>query len=217
MKNIAVIVAHPDDETLWCGGTILEQKEDRHFILSLCRKYDQDRAPRFYKVLKYLGATGDMGDLDDGPEQKPLKRTTVQNLILDLLPSCRYDMVLTHSPFGEYTRHRRHEEVGKAVIELWYANRINAGKIWFFAYEDGNKAYDPRPQTRANIYKHLSEKVWRKKYEIITKIYGFLPDGFEARVTPRVEAFWEFEDASVALKWLHSGGVGSVQLRDILI
>lgn len=207
MRDIAVIVAHPDDETLWCGGTILEQVDAHHFIISLCRKYDQDRAPKFYRVLKLLRANGSMGDLDDGPEQKPLKASTVQDLILDLLPPYHYDLIITHNPSGEYTRHRRHEEVGRAVIELWHAKRINAKKIWFFAYEDGKKAYDPRPQRGADIYKLLSEEVWRKKYEIITNTYGFLPGGFEARVTPRAEAFWEFEDASVALKWLHEGGV----------
>jgi LmbE family N-acetylglucosaminyl deacetylase len=35
-KSIAVIVAHPDDETLWAGGTILEHPSNDWFIVCLC-------------------------------------------------------------------------------------------------------------------------------------------------------------------------------------
>ncbi len=70
-KNVAVIVAHPDDETLWAGGTILSHPSWNCFIISVCRGNDPERAPRFYKALKILRSSGNMGDLDDGPEQNP--------------------------------------------------------------------------------------------------------------------------------------------------
>jgi hypothetical protein len=38
----------------------------------------------------------------------------------------------------------------------------------------------------------LPEDIWQKKYGIVTDIYGFAPDSFEARTTPREEAFWNF-------------------------
>jgi hypothetical protein len=34
--------------------------------------------------------------------------------------------------------------------------------------------------------------IWQKKYDIITRIYGFAEDSFEAKTTPRLEAFWRF-------------------------
>jgi LmbE family N-acetylglucosaminyl deacetylase len=51
-KTVAIIVAHPDDETLWADGTILEHPEWQCYIVSLCRKGDPDRAPKFVKTLK---------------------------------------------------------------------------------------------------------------------------------------------------------------------
>ena len=48
-----------------------------------------------------------MGDLDDGPEQKPLDETEVQGTIQKLLPHRHFDLVISHNPTGEYTRHRQ--------------------------------------------------------------------------------------------------------------
>jgi len=198
----AVVVAHPDDETLWAGGTILRHPSWHWFILSLCRGSDPDRAPRFLNTLKILGAEGKMEDLDDGPEQIPLEKQKIETVILGSLPSTRFDLVLTHSPAGEYTRHRRHEEAGEAVISLWHAGKIQAGELWMFAYEDGKKQYLPRPIRSAHIYQEIPDELWKQKYDLITKIYGFNENGFEARTTPHAEAFWRFSDSQDAYQWL---------------
>ena len=65
-KTVVLIVAHPDDETLWAGGTILSHPTWKFFVVCLCRESDEDRAPKFYKALKVLKSEGVMGDLDDG-------------------------------------------------------------------------------------------------------------------------------------------------------
>jgi LmbE family N-acetylglucosaminyl deacetylase len=199
---VAVIVAHPDDETLWAGGTILSQPDWRWFILSLCRGSDPDRAPRFFNVLKTLGADGAMCDLDDGPEQIPLEKNQIQEEIQQSLPAHEFDLLLTHSPAGEYTRHRRHEETGEAVITLWHEGRVQAHELWMFAYEDGKKQYRPQPVKTAHLYQVLPEGIWKRKYDLITKTYGFHENGFEAETTPRAEAFWRFTEPSDAQKWL---------------
>lgn len=93
-ESVLIIVAHPDDETLWAGGTILNHPEWKCYIISLCRAHDPDRAPRFFKVLKILKAQGILGDLDDSHEQKPLDLSDVQNLIRTLLPSEKFDRII---------------------------------------------------------------------------------------------------------------------------
>lgn len=204
-KNNAVIVAHPDDETLWCGGMILMHPNDNWFVGTLCRKSDSDRAPKFKKALTALRATGAMGDLDDSPEQPDLSPDVVEEAILNILGGKRYDLIITHSPFGEYTKHLRHEEVGRAMIILWSEQKIACDALWLFAYEDGNKTYYPRAIEHADFCEKLPLKIWEEKYRIITKIYGFGKPGFEAKTTPKKEAFWQFKDAETALQWLEVG------------
>lgn len=205
-KSVAIIVAHPDDETLWAGGTILSNPTWQCFIVSLCRGNDSDRAPKFYKALKVLKSEGIMGDLDDEPEQKPLAESDIEEMILNLLPKKPFDLIITHNPNGEYTRHLRHEEVSKAVIDLWHKGKITATELWTFAYEDGNKTYFPKPIENAPIHTILTEQVWLWKYQLMTETYGFKRDSWEAQTTPKQEAFWQFQNWDNAKQWLAKGG-----------
>jgi LmbE family N-acetylglucosaminyl deacetylase len=189
IKSVAVIVAHPDDETLWAGGLILSNPSAHWFIVCLSRKSDNERATKFYKALKDLGSEGIMGDLDDGPTQEPVGNEVIEALIMDLLPQRHFDLIITHNPKGEYTRHLRHEETSNAVMRLWNSNKIDATQFWTFAYEDGNKAYYPRPIQTAFICQKLWGDVWFKKYRIITETYGFATNSWEAFTTPQSEAF----------------------------
>jgi LmbE family N-acetylglucosaminyl deacetylase len=191
-SKCAVIVAHPDDETLWAGGLMLMHPQVKWTIVTICRKSDADRAPKFFKALEEFNASGYMGDLDDGPEQNALDNGEVQRTIMELLPSDRFEVVITHSSAGEYMRHIRHEDAAKAVMRLWKAGELVAREVWSFAYEDGGGKYLPRAEMSADLQIELPKDIWQKKYDIITKIYSFSKDSFEARTTPRREAFWRF-------------------------
>ena len=206
-KKVAIIVAHLDDETLWAGGTILSHPSWNCFIVSLCRGSDKDRAPRFHNALKELKSEGTMGDLDDGPDQKLLDENEIERVIMDLLPPKHFDIIITHNPSGEYTRHIRHEEVSKAVLRLWIADKIFASELWTFAYEDGGKEYYPRPNEIAPGYRKLTKRIWLRKYSIITKTYGFEKGSFEAETTPQAESFWQFTNSFEAKKWLRNSGM----------
>jgi LmbE family N-acetylglucosaminyl deacetylase len=204
--TVAIIVAHPDDETLWAGGTVLMHPTWEWFIIALCRADDPDRSPKFHRVLKVLHAKGGMGILDDGPEQDPLENNLLETTILQLLPDRHFDMVLTHDPAGEYTRHLRHEETSEAVIGLWNEGKISAAELRTFAYEDGGREYLPSPIPKADIFYELTKKIWQMKYQIITDIYGFDKNSFEALTTPRAEAFWQFKSPDLARQWLNKKG-----------
>lgn len=199
--SVAVIVAHPDDETLWAGGTLLENPAWACFVACLCRGSDPDRRPKYERALESFGAEGAIGDLDDGPEQTPQGATVMKSAILNLLPTNRYDLIITHSPGGEYTRHRRHEEVGKAVIALWNERAVSTNQLWCFAYQDGFRTHYPRAIETDTEFVKLSPPIWEKKYKMVTELYGFSPESWEARTTPKNEAFWHFATAADAATW----------------
>lgn len=203
----AVIVAHPDDETLWSGGLILGRPAWNFHVAALCRAGDADRAPRFRRAIARLGASGSIGDLDDGPNQEPLPEDAVRKAVLSLLPRSRFDLIVTHGLQGEYTRHLRHEEVSRAVTDLWKSGRIEADSLWMFAYEDGGGNYDPRSVDGADRTEVLAEDLWCEKQSIITEIYGFAPDSWEGRTTPRIEAFRCFGSPAEVEAWAFRRGV----------
>ncbi|HUW83236.1 MAG TPA: PIG-L family deacetylase [Phycisphaerae bacterium] len=205
-RSAAVIVAHPDDETLWAGGQILAHPRWDWFVASICRASDKDRSPRFFKALERLDAIGAIADLDDGPDQHPLDTHMIQETVLRLLPQTHYDVILTHGPSGEYTRHRRHEELSRAVTELWQSKRIAAKSLMLFAYEDGGGQYLPRARQDAHSRHKLPEPAFREKSLIIRQSYGFASDSWEARVTPRIEAFWCFQSPRQLGHWLLKTG-----------
>ncbi len=70
---------------------------------------------------------------------------------------------MTHAPWGEYTRHLRHEETARAVIALWAQGEIRANSLWLFAYEDGGRAYPPRAAGGAHVrFTSLPARVGRE-------------------------------------------------------
>lgn len=189
-KSAWVVVAHPDDEILWAGGTMLMHPETQWSVAALCRRSDPHRAPRFRNVLKLLGATGTMGDLDDGPKQVPLRASDVQDAVLALADGEGPDLIITHSVRGEYTRHLRHEEVGAAVLALWDAGKLHSRELWAFAYRDAGHTLPVSAIKEADVFNVLPQDIWERKRGLVTQIYGFSPNSFEVKTTLHKEAFW---------------------------
>lgn len=201
--NGVVIVAHPDDETLWCGGFLLRRADVRWTIVALCRASDRDRAPRFNRAAARYGAATSIGDLDDGPGQQPIELDEVRAAIERLLPPVGYDIALTHGPLGEYTRHRRHEECCRAVCQLWAAGVLRARRLKMFAFGDGGRAHLPQVRADADERFALSPDEYEAKRLIITDIYGFAPDSWEARAVSATEGFRNFTSPPEALGFIH--------------
>ena len=183
-----VIVAHPDDETIWMGGALKKFNLVNWTILSLCRKSDPDRAPKFKRVCDHFDATGIMEDFEDEDRMSVAKSIApIKKLILKNLGSSDFDFIFTHGQNGEYG-HKRHLGVHLAVKELLAKKKLGQAQILIFNYKKQSE-YSLIPKTQSDFILKLSAKEFAAKKKVMTEIYGFNPKGIDANLCTKIEAF----------------------------
>ncbi len=188
-----VIVAHPDDETIWMGGTILRNSNWKWTILSLCRADDSDRKPKFDKVCKILNAKALITNLDD-EILRPIKTDEIKEVIKSVLSKNNFDIIFTHGENGEYG-HIRHVEIHNAVKSMIKNRDLIAKKVYFFNYKKGeNILYPelktPEPIENSDFVLNLNDKELELKKKIIREIYKYPNEkGFELMSCNKMEAF----------------------------
>lgn len=194
MKEALVIVAHPDDETIWMGGTILKNSQWNWTIIALCRKNDSDRMPKFLEVCKFYNANAIISDLDD-EKLEPLSVRKVIEKIKQLIPKKKYDYIFTHGRNGEYG-HLRHKEVHKAVKKMIENNELECEKVYYFSYKKGEKSTPgipelkiPKPDENSDLVISLDNHQYFNKLKLIKDIYGFRSNDFETLSCSHCEAF----------------------------
>jgi hypothetical protein len=85
---------------------------------------------------------------------------------------------------------------------LWLRGTLSAAELWLFAYDDEGGKRLPCAIADADIVYDLSDELWRRKHALITDGYGFAEASWEARVTPRREAFFRVTTPHRARAWL---------------
>lgn len=186
-----VVVAHPDDETIWMGGTIMKYPDWDWTIFSLCRGDDKDRGPKFRRVAEFYHARPVITDLEDeGMMGITVSVPKIEALITRRLKQRQFDYIFTHGDNGEYG-HPRHKGVNRAVKKLLKQGALGAQMILYFNYiKRYNREFSPlKLADKTDLTVKLTTKEFRKKKTVMTGIYGFDPGGIDANLCTNPEGF----------------------------
>jgi len=188
-----VIVAHPDDEIIWMGGTIMRFKNVDWTVFSLCRADDSDRAPKFKRVMEYFKIQGFIEDLED-EDIMGLKESVpvIQKRISAFLKNRNFDLLFTHGLNGEYG-HKRHIGTHLAIENLLKTGEISFQDVYFFNYQkqDNGKELIVSKKDTEYILK-LNEREYKEKRRIVAEMYGYPYDGIDVNLCAPEEAFIKY-------------------------
>lgn len=127
-QNI-MIVAHPDDETIWGGVHLLQ---DDYLVICLTNGNNQTRAKEFNKVMEQ---SHNMGIILDYPDKTNGKRDNWKKVyheieadISYILSNHPFSTIITHNPKGEYghEHHKMTSAIVTSIVEnLNLTNNLN--------------------------------------------------------------------------------------------
>ena len=161
-----MVVAHPDDETLWGGAHLTE---GGWFVVCLTNGYNEVRKNEFYEVIKEFGCEGMILSYPDllANGQRSTWTTECTSIAKDLNTVLKYKhwgMVATHNPNGEYG-HIQHKMTSKLVTEEFYKTYWGTNLYYFGNWYSKRKLPDMEDSLRK-----VPEAALEKKLEAL-KLY----------------------------------------------
>ena len=154
-----MIVAHPDDETIWGGAHLLD---GGYLVVCITNGYNTERADEFLRAVEQSGNTplilsypdkiffmrDDWSDAKNG----------IESDISRIMSAKHWDFIVTHNPKGEYG-HIHHKMTNALTVQA-FNETCGADKLYFFG--DYYKASDIE---KAGV-SVIPDEVMQKKLEL---------------------------------------------------
>lgn len=172
--NRVMIVAHPDDETLWGGMHLLK---NRYLVICLTnantRKYGKIRSNEFEKVMQKTGSTGiilNYPDLNKRNQRDNWKKCSkqIQKDLMTVLTYKNWVEVATHNPQGEYG-HNQHKMTSRLTTRVFQKAKLKNATLKYFGKYHGKKYRGSTKWSKSYIRKKREVmKVYRSQRSIHT-------------------------------------------------
>ncbi|MBI2028607.1 MAG: PIG-L family deacetylase [Candidatus Levybacteria bacterium] len=129
MIKAAIVVAHPDDEIIWVGGTLLVHKDWHWKIYIATHNKDDDRGKECINGINQLKGQGIsnleyefLETMPDVQEYEKLNKTEIYGK-LNTLDLAGFNIIFTHNIDGEYG-HGNHKILGEffkeSQMNVWH-------------------------------------------------------------------------------------------------
>jgi hypothetical protein len=188
-----MVVSIPSEEALWAGGTILKNPGCRWNILSVFKSDKAELDENFEKAGEALDAKCINLGLDFIKDNQLITSRQIEHALMDSLTMDRYDIILTHSLYGEVTRNLLQPGTGKAVLKLRKDGNIRSDALYMFAYDDKKGKILPEPVMDCDKVVRLPDEVFAEKRRILSEIYKFSPESTEMKTASKIESYWQFK------------------------
>ena len=129
-----MIVAHPDDESLFGGAQLLE---GNYKVICVTNGNNAVRRLEFEDVMSETGSEFEMWSYEDN-YRKPLDVSEIKKDLFQIINSQKWDKIVTHNEKGEYGHHHHiqlnaimRELVGKDLWTFDFTQKIELpNDIW---------------------------------------------------------------------------------------
>lgn len=162
-KKILLIVAHPDDETLWFFQSMQQLKKNNEItVFCLTHAAVSKRGKELSQVIDQLGLKVVFGHCEDTGIDHFLKISELRQAFIKVFSKYKADLAITHPPHGGEKPHPHHIQLYKMSKEFC---RFYSVQFGFFS--------EQKLLAESNNHRDYLFNFKKKKYVIFRLLQGY--------------------------------------------